>query len=946
MRVVTIDFETFWDTDHTLSKMSPMAYVMSPRTQLISMAVKVDNYNTDVFFGEPAIAKALKSLDVSKDMLVGHNMSGFDSMLLAWRLGVRPRMWACTLAMARPLHSKTTGNSLGKLVEHYSLGRKDQSALMQTKGKRLEDFTEQELEDMRRYNRDDTDQCYELFKKLRPHYTAKELWQIDATIRMLVEPGFDVDRPMLETALSIERDNKRKAILTLARHLKRSGLASDAVSEAETLEDLEEAVKAELASAPKFAKVLESLKVPVPMKPSPTTPAKQVPALAKTDEAFTQLQDHPNEIVSAAARARLAVKSTILETRINAFLEASAAVGGKLPVPLNYCGADTTGRWSGWAYNCMTAGHEVLTPSGWVDIKDWTPDTPIMQWSYFDRKLTWDFKPEKVQHEHDGPVVLLSGPFVQGVFTPDHRVPFFRGRQFGEKTAGWIADHSGLDGIPAAGTYRGTDIGGLKPAQVRFMVALAADGCVTKDGEIRFGFRKARKIERLQGILGALGLSEVARTYDYRGKPGGHWVAVIAKSSVEPWMRKGFGPWVLGLCRSSLDILVAELPLWDGMPHSKTGNTCFFTSDYEQARWVSTILHLSGTPARIGARPDGRFDVYARRSAQTSATGEAGYFKGTVYCPQVESGFILVRYGGAIHVTGNCQNLPRINPKTPKVSDALRNCMKAPKGYKVVVSDLSGIELRVNHFLWKVQESMDLYRSDPEADLYRAFAAARYNIAPDEVSKDQRQLAKVAQLGLGFGAGWRTFQKVAKLMGGLELSEEEAEAVTVSWRAEYRDIVQGWKTCHKALQYVHDGVEQPIDLYGLCTTSKEGIHLPSGRVIRYPALHQEMGDDGKQEWWYGLGRHKARIYAGKVTENVVQALARDVIADNAVDFYKASGLRPALMVHDELVYLVPEAKAQDALDQLQAIMRTPPKWWPELVTWSEGDVANTYGAAK
>lgn len=83
-----------------------------------------------------------------------------------------------------------------------------------------------------------------------------------------------------------------------------------------------------------------------------------------------------------------------------------------------------------------------------------------------------------------------------------------------------------------------------------------------------------------------------------------------------------------------------------------------------------------------------------------------------------------------------------------------------------------------------------------------------------------------------------------------------------------------------------------------------------------------------------------------VVHNCVQALARDVIAGNAIDFWRATRFEPALMVHDELVYVVPEADAQGALDELQKIMRTPPKWWPELVTWSEGDIADSYGAAK
>ena len=71
-----------------------------------------------------------------------------------------------------------------------------------------------------------------------------------------------------------------------------------------------------------------------------------------------------------------------------------------------------------------------------------------------------------------------------------------------------------------------------------------------------------------------------------------------------------------------------------------------------------------------------------------------------------------------------------------------------------------------------------------------------------------------------------------------------------------------------------------------------------------------------------------------------------MIADNALTVQRELGLNPALMVHDELVYVVPASRAQGVLDDVQSIMRTPPDWWPELVTWSEGDIANNYGSAK
>jgi DNA polymerase len=295
----------------------------------------------------------------------------------------------------------------------------------------------------------------------------------------------------------------------------------------------------------------------------------------------------------------------------------------------------------------------------------------------------------------------------------------------------------------------------------------------------------------------------------------------------------------------------------------------------------------------------------------------------------------------------NPQNLTRIDPYTPKPSDALRKSLVAPPGYKVVVADLSGIEMRVNHFLWQVPSSMELFKADPEkADLYKDFASRLYNVPFDEVTKKQRQIGKVAHLGLGFGAGWNTFMTVAKLMGGVDLDEAESRGIVDTWRASYPEIVRGWRKCHNALPTILRGATTAaVDPWGMVVPVPEGLQTIKG-LIRYPDLRTERNDDNRMEFVYGNGRNKARIYAGKIDENVVQHLARCVIADNALTMQQVTGLNPALMVHDELVYVVPEGEAQQVLDTVQSIMRTPPEWWPELVTWSEGDIADTYGDAK
>jgi hypothetical protein len=130
----------------------------------------------------------------------------------------------------------------------------------------------------------------------------------------------------------------------------------------------------------------------------------------------------------------------------------------------------------------------------------------------------------------------------------------------------------------------------------------------------------------------------------------------------------------------------------------------------------------------------------------------------------------------------------------------------------------------------------------------------------------------------------------------------------------------------------------------MCVTTSQGIRTPKGFIL-YPDLRQIVKDD-RQVWVCGEGRNLTYLNGGKVDENLVQHLARHVISDALLEMKKQTGKLPALSVHDELVYVVPEDEAQDTLDTLQGIMRTPPAWWPELVTWSEGSSADCYGEAK
>lgn len=120
--IVTIDFETYYDQQFSLSKMTTESYIRDPRFEVIGVGIKVNDYPTDWYSGDNP-GKFLKSLDYSKRAILAHN-TAFDGAILAWHFGIKPRLWLDTLSMARPSHNITVGGSLAALATYYGIGKK------------------------------------------------------------------------------------------------------------------------------------------------------------------------------------------------------------------------------------------------------------------------------------------------------------------------------------------------------------------------------------------------------------------------------------------------------------------------------------------------------------------------------------------------------------------------------------------------------------------------------------------------------------------------------------------------------------------------------------------------------------------------------------------------------------------------------------------------------
>ena len=319
MDIVTIDFETYYDKDYSLSKMTTEAYIRDPRFEAVGVAIKVNHQEADWYSGADP-GGFLNAIDYSDKAILCHN-TAFDGAILSWKYGIKPKLWLDTMSMARPLHSMTVGGSLKALAAYYKLGDKGDEVL-RTMGMRRRDFTPEQLAAYAEYCIQDTNLTYQLFRKMARQFPKDELLVIDQTLRMYTEPRLVLDPVVLDAHLETIHERKRLLLEKLGG---------------------EEKARKTLMSNPKFADLLRAFGVEPPMKTSLTT-GKQTYAFAKDDTEFTDLLEHPKAAVRTIVEARLGTKSTIEETRTNRFLEISGR--GPLPIMLNYYGAHT-GRFSG-----------------------------------------------------------------------------------------------------------------------------------------------------------------------------------------------------------------------------------------------------------------------------------------------------------------------------------------------------------------------------------------------------------------------------------------------------------------------------------------------------------------------------------------------------------------------------------------------------------------------
>lgn len=331
-----------------------------------------------------------------------------------------------------------------------------------------------------------------------------------------------------------------------------------------------------------------------------------------------------------------------------------------------------------------------------------------------------------------------------------------------------------------------------------------------------------------------------------------------------------------------------------------------------------------------------------------------------------------------------------INMQNLKRGSFLRKAIMAPVGHQLVVGDLSQIEPRVLAWFADYEDMLDIFRSG--SDAYAAFGSQMFNIPglSKESHPDLRQSAKSALLGAGYGLGWASFaaQLLVGFLGAPPIRYDKAFAKKLGVNAAYIERFIGWDDNVKKLQEIphtcsdHEllthcvAAKKIIDIYretahpvvsfwDMCssllekslyggeevvykcvTFRKEEIVLPSGMTLKYPNLRREVDKETKQSnWVYGEeGVKPTKLYAGKITNNIVQGTARVVMTDGMLRVHKRYPVVGT--VHDELLCVVPDAEVEEAKEWVLEQMIAVPSYMQGIPLNSEVGAHRRYGLAK
>lgn len=296
----------------------------------------------------------------------------------------------------------------------------------------------------------------------------------------------------------------------------------------------------------------------------------------------------------------------------------------------------------------------------------------------------------------------------------------------------------------------------------------------------------------------------------------------------------------------------------------------------------------------------------------------------------------------------------------------VRSTLCAPEGERLVVCDFAGVENRALAFYAGDYDELKRLE-DPKYDAYKTLAAERiYRVPYANVTKAQRGAGKVGVLACGYQGGPNAIERFAAKEGiDLEVAGVTPQEVVSAWRAAHPAVVKFWYDVERAFAGAVRGRASRVSAFDFVPAddgSAVAIILPSGRPIVYARAGSDRvrrtsragrsymadelyywGRDDSQNASRIGGFKRISTYGGKLTENIIQAVCRELMAEALVRVERAPAwLRPIMTVHDEIVCLAPEKKAKEGLALLERTMVQLPEWAEGFPIGADGYVSRRY----
>lgn len=889
--VVTLDFETYYGDKYSLTAkdMNTSEYIRDERFKVHMVGIKVGDQPTKVYL-EHEVADALSSIDWTTHALLCQN-TAFDGFILSHHYGIVPALYLDTLSMSRALHGPATRHNLDTIAKRYGFaGKVREKALSNTKN--LRDLSERPdlVVSLSEYCADDVNDTHGIFWKMYEGMSDDELELIDITIRAFCDPVLLVDIPRVEAELDKEVAGKVSALMISGVDKKR------------------------LLSAEKFAEELRKLGVTPPMKISKTT-GQPAYAFASTDRGFIALGMSTDPRVVNLHKARLLVKSTIGETRAGRFLEAGRD-GMKLPVLLHYCGAHTY-RWSGGnkmnLQNLVRGGElrrSLLAPPGYVLV--------VADSAQIEARMNAWLSDELALLEGFRQYDAGTGPDVYKIMASEiFRVP--------------------VDKVTATQRFVG------KVCLAEGSLVYSSRGWVpietiTTEDKLWDGENwVCHKGLLANGTRNVLNLCGLSLTPDHLVLSGTQWLEAQCLINDESSLRQA---------------LATGVESWLSQGTSKENKTesmhlsCAATATIESTQSTHTTLKTSkvcvattalkqqGTSNDIGNIP---------RLCQTTNT-DADYLTGLAQQSgdatktQIHSSSTMANAEFKSIQNGG-QTEPRFSSMFKRLTGGITQFSKWIEQTLTVTTNRGTSGSYPEHKTCSTEEKSQT--SKKKSAVYDILSVGPNNrfLA---LTSDGPIVVHNCVLGLGYGMGTDRLKDTLETgaMGApiTLASYDEYEVAKWSYRNKYRNIVNMWDTAKRLLfkMTMAQGTQSAGE-YKCLKFGKDWVRLPNGMFLRYPNLRTD--NNGGLE--FDVLNGPTRIYGGLFVENLVQALARVVIAEQMLAI-KRLGYRIVTMTHDEIVVLCHEDQAEKCKADMLRIMSIPPDWAPTLPLSAEAGYDTCY----